>query len=503
MGRLLVIDPRDDVGIALEDIASGEPLSVDGNPLRGLRAAEVVPFGHKVSIRPIRTGEPVRRYGEVIGVATSDIPPGRHVHTHNVASRYKAEGEAATRSSVTFQVPKPHDRKVEPATAVGSGVTFSGYRRRDGTTGIRNLVVVLALQDNSTSVVRRIGATVPEAVAVGSWFGLAQFGPDHILRQRVWLGLATHPNVAGAVLVGLEGASAAPLAEAVAAAGRLVEVVDVQRAGGTVAAAEQGAGLAARMVREAARQTREPLRAELIVGLECGASDNTSGITANPVIGLVADRLVRLGGTVIISEPTEMLGAEHLLAQRCANEEVARQLSEIIARRYGLAKSLGVDLLGVNPGPVNIAAGLSTIEEKAMGAIQKAGSSTICEVVDHGASPSHTGLVVMDAPSPAVENMTALAAGGAHLILFGTGTCNPVGNPFAPTVKITGNPRTAQRMRDHIDLDVSGVIMGTDSLATSAERAFSLTLEVASGKLTRAEILGDLEIAISRLNPSV
>lgn len=206
---------------------------------------------------------------------------------------------------------------------------------------------------------------------------------------------------------------------------------------------------------------------------------------------------------MIISEPTEMLGAEHLLAQRCANEEVARQLSEIIARRYGLAKSLGVDLLGVNPGPVNIAAGLSTIEEKAMGAIQKAGSSTICEVVDHGASPSHTGLVVMDAPSPAVENMTALAAGGAHLILFGTGTCNPVGNPFAPTVKITGNPRTAQRMRDHIDLDVSGVIMGTDSLATSAERAFSLTLEVASGKLTRAEILGDLEIAISRLNPSV
>lgn len=381
---------------------------------------------------------------------------------------------------------------------------FMGYRRPDGAFGVRSYVVVIAGMDNSNPAARRIASQVRGTVALCPSFGRAQLGQDYEQHLHTLAGLGSNPNVAAAVVVSLEANSANDIAQRIARTGRPVHAIALDQIGGTLKAVEEGVRVATRMALDASRQRPEPVPlSELVLGVECGGSDTSSGVASNPALGYVADRVVEAGGTVVLSEPVEWMGAEHILAARAASEDVASEIYRVVKWYDDYARSIGLDIRGANPTPDNIAGGLSSIEEKALGAIKKAGTSPIVEVVGYGARPSRKGLVLMDAPSPGTENTTALAAGGTQIILFSSGRGNPIGNPVSPTIKVTGNPVTIGRMADNIDVDVSPVLTQGESIAEAGERLLAEMLEVANGKLTRCEALGDVEIAVSRIGFSV
>ncbi len=377
--------------------------------------------------------------------------------------------------------------------------TFMGFRRADGRVGIRNYVVVISAMDNVNPVARRIAARVPGVVPICVAYGRGMVAQDAEQHDRVLLHYGAHPNVSAVLVVGLEPVTAKRFADAIAKSGKPVHWLAVQLAGGTAQSVERGVEIVQAMVRQAATEHRtETSVAELLVGLECGASDATSGLTANTVVGMTADWLVAQGGTVILSETEEIIGAEHLLAQRAATPQVATQLLQAVADAEAQARFQGVQIVPL--GHDNLAGGLSTMEEKSMGAVRKGGTSPLREVIGYGQQPSQRGLVFMDAPAPGVENIAALAASGAQLILFSTGLCNPVGHPLVPTLKLTGNPETALSMADNIDVDVGGIIRGDCTMAEASERLKAEMHEVAEGRLTCAERHGDLEISISRVD---
>lgn len=373
-----------------------------------------------------------------------------------------------------------------------------GYPRPDGSFGIRNHVAVIAAMDNVNPVVRRICDAVKGTVPICVAYGRGQFGDDLAQHDRVLLGYATHPNVAAALIVGLEPVTARRLAAAVEAAGRPVRVLDVQSMGGTIQAVAQGIRDATNLVIEASGNSRAPMPLDqLVVGVECGASDATSGLTANSTTGMVADWIVDAGGVVVLSETDEIVGAEASLAARANEPEVAKQLLAAVERLEALSAFQGLQLWPL--GEDNIAGGLTTVEEKSLGAVRKGGTTPLQEVIGYGEKPSRKGLVFMDAPAPGVENIAALAAGGAHLILFNTGVGNPIGHPLSPTIKVTGNPQTAKDFADNIDVDVSGILTSGQTLEQAAVQLREAMLSVARGRMTRSEVLGDTEISISRI----
>lgn len=374
-----------------------------------------------------------------------------------------------------------------------------GYRRPDGRYGIRNHIAVISAMDNVNPVARRIAAQVNGGVAICVAYGRGMVAQDAERHDRVLIHYGMHPNVAAVLVVGLESVTASRYAEAIRKSGKPVEWVAVQSTHGTARTVERGVEIARAMAEEASRlvRTAAPVSA-LTVGLECGASDSTSGLTANTVVGKVADWLVAGGGTAILSETEEIIGAEHLLAERAESPEVAARLLDAVASAEALARFQGVQLVPL--GHDNLAGGLSTMEEKSMGAVRKGGTSPLREVVGYGERPEKTGLVFMDAPAPGVENIAALAGSGAQLILFSTGVGNPIGHPLVPTIKLTGNPSTALTFADNIDVDVAGIVRGDCDLDEAAEHVRAALLAVAGGRLTCAERLGDLEISISRVD---
>ncbi|MDN5348366.1 MAG: altronate dehydratase large subunit [Clostridia bacterium] len=381
---------------------------------------------------------------------------------------------------------------------------FWGYLRPDGRVGTRNHVAVLACMDNVNGVVRGIASLVKPVLPITIWYGRGQFGADARLIERTLIGLGSNPNIASVLVISLEPVSANKIAEGIAATGKRVEVLNVQGSGGSLNAIYQGVRSVLPLIQEAGLMRREKFSLEyLTVGVECGGSDTTSGIASNPCVGYVADRIVDAGGTVILSETSEFMGAEHLLAKRAATPELGERIIRAVARIEEDAKKRGVDIRGANPVPDNIRGGITTIEEKSLGAIAKGGSRVIQDLLEFAQKPTRRGLNLMDTPAPACESMTGLAAGGANLILFSTGVGNIVGNPIAPTVKITGNINTIKSMPDNIDVCVDGIIDGRETLEEAGERLLKEMLEMASGKLTRAEVLGQEEIAFNRIEPTV
>jgi altronate dehydratase large subunit len=377
--------------------------------------------------------------------------------------------------------------------------TFFGYPRPDGRFGVRNLVAVLAVMDNVNPVARRICAQVPGTIPVCVAYGRGMIAEDCEQHDRTLIHYGTHPNVAATLVLGLEPVTAKRFAEEIAKAGKPVEWIAVQPLGGTAKTVARGAEIATAMVAHAARTARvaAPLSA-LTVGLECGASDATSGLTANSVIGRVADLLIEAGGTAILSETDEIIGAEHLLAERAATPEVSRRLLDAVEQAEALARFQGIQLLPL--GEDNKIGGLSTMEEKSMGAVRKGGTSPLMEVIGYGELPTKRGLIFMDAPAPGVENIAAIAAGGAQVILFATGVGNPIGHPLVPTIKVTGNPNTAITFADNIDVDLGGIITGSSDMDAATRTLTQALLSVANGAETKSEALGDTEISISRVD---
>ena len=380
---------------------------------------------------------------------------------------------------------------------------FWGYRRSNGAVGVRNQVAILAVMDNVNGIVKHLGQLVRGTLPIPVWYGRGQFGADDVLFRRTQVGLATNPNIAAVLVISLEKVSAEKVAADIAKSGKPVEHISVQDIGGTVEALAAGIRKLIPMVSEASAQRPEfvPL-SNLILGVECGGTDTTSGIAANPALGFVADRVVEAGGTVYLSETSEWMGAEQVLAKRAKNDAVSSEIWAAVRRIEDSAVARGVDIRGANPVPDNIRGGITTIEEKSLGAIIKGGTTEIQGVLDYSVAAEGRGLYLMDTAAPAAESMTGLAGGGAQVILFSTGQMNIMGNLIAPTLKITGNPRTAERLRDNVDVDVSAMLQG-ESLESAGNRLLEFTLGVASGRLTKAEILGDEDIAISRIEPTV
>jgi altronate dehydratase large subunit len=382
--------------------------------------------------------------------------------------------------------------------------SFAGYVRPDGRVGVRNDVLVMSLMDNVNGVTLRIAQQVRGTVALPVWYGRGQYGRDQALMEQTLVGLAGHPNVAAAVLVSLEGVTAERLAERVRACGKPVRTVVVNEHAGSPDAVRAGVEAAAGLVMEASALRRAEVGLDrLVLGVECGGTDTTSGIASNPVTGAVADAVVDAGGTVLLSETSEFLGAEHILAERARDPEVARRIRAIVDQVEQEALRRGVDIRGANPVPDNIRGGITTIEEKSLGAILKGGTRTVQEVVDYGRPPTRRGLVIMDTPAPAAESLTGLVAAGAQAVIFTTGQGNVVGATLAPTVKVCANALTVRQMRLNVDVDVSGVTAGLEGPAEAAERLLSFLLEVCSGRMTASEVLGDVATVIPKLEPTV
>jgi altronate dehydratase large subunit len=379
-----------------------------------------------------------------------------------------------------------------------------GYVRPNGDIGVRNLVAVLSAMDNANPAANRIGALVANTIVLSTPFGRTQIGHDAYMTTKTLTGLANHPNIASVLVLGLSLEIADSLAGEIQATGKRVKTLGLQECGGPVALTAKGIRIAADMVREASLLQRAPVPfSELIVAVECGGSDTTSGIASNPAVGAFSDRFVDAGGTIILSEPAEFMGAEHILADRAATPEIGQQIYDMVGWFEDEAKRAGVDMRGINPTPDNIEGGLTTLEEKSLGAIIKGGTRTIQEVIDYADRPSKKGLVIMNTPSAACESMTGLAGGGAHIIIFSTGRGNSVGAPVAPTIKVTGNPHTAAQMEEIVDVDVSAILTDGGAVEVAGEQVWQEVSNVASGKLTLCEILGEQQLSVSRFGPSV
>ena len=385
---------------------------------------------------------------------------------------------------------------------------FHGYRRPDGRVGTRNHVLVVPTVICSSVVAERVAAAAgPAGAALPHLAGCGQLGPDMRLTHDTLAAYCGHPNV-GAVIVialGCEQVVAQFLAESARAHGKPVEILAIQAAGGTVRTTEKGAAIAQRMAADLAPQERVWCDiSELTLSLKCGGSDYTSGLSSNPALGRVTDRLVELGGAAVLSEVAEIMGAEHLLAARATEPATATRLIQIISRVEAEARALGVDIRGTQPAPGNIRGGLTTIEEKSLGATAKGGErAPLVDVVGYAAPVSRKGLTVMDTPGLDVEAVTGMVGGGAQVVVFTTGLGTPTGNPIAPVIKITGNARTARQMADNIDLDVSGIMDDSETLDAAGDRLFAEVLAVASGKQTATERLGHREFAIHRRNATM
>ena len=316
-----------------------------------------------------------------------------------------------------------------------------GFRRTDGRAGIRNIVVVMAAADNVNPLARRLALEVPGVVCLPASYGRGQLGEDLDQTLAAMAGLAAHPNVFGTLIVSFEPESARRVSERVEAMGREVDNLSLLREGGFTAATKAGREILSRLSATARTEKRKPFSTkELLIGLECGGSDTSSGVIANPALGMLSDRLIDSGATTIFSEPLECIGCESSLVTRAVNPRVAVRITASIEKYKKIALDQGVDLTGVNPTADNIAGGLSSIEEKSLGALAKSGTCPIKGVLSYGERPPGKGLWFMDAPAAAVENLTALAAAGCQAIVFSTGSVNPVGHPISPTLKICANP---------------------------------------------------------------
>ncbi len=385
-------------------------------------------------------------------------------------------------------------------------MNFQGYRRANGRAGTRNVVLVIPSVGCSQEAARAIAQGLKGAVYLPNILGCGQMGEDRLLVRRTLIGFGTNPNVSGVLIVGLgcEELAAEVVAKEIRPSGKRVESIVVQEAGGTKKTISRGRGIVKEMLADAAALHREPIPlGELILGTECGGSDYTSGLASNPAVGKACDLLMAEGGTVILSETPELIGAEHLLARRAKTPEIARQLLKAVAWWEKRAIAAGQNIRQGNPAPGNIAGGITTLEEKSLGCIYKAGTGSLEEVIPYGSHPTKKGLVFMDTPAHDIEQLTGMVAGGAQIVLFTTGRGTPVGSPIAPVIKITGNRNTGLRMKDHLDIDVSRILEGKEGLTEAGKRIFGEMISVASGKLTRAEKLGQRDFCIFKMNPNI
>jgi altronate hydrolase len=492
--RCLLLRPDDSVGLLTRTVAAGTEVVAGG---ARLRLRDEVPAGHKVALREIAQGEQVRKYGQVIGLATSDIAAGEHVHTHNLAF---AEFER----DYAFGI----DAKGSAAAPSGPPATFSGIVRPDGRVATRNYLGVLTSVNCSATVARMIANQFQEgselltaypnldgvvALTHGSGCGMAGFGEGFDLLRRTLSGYARHPNFAGLLVLGLgcEVNQVRSLTEGFDLPSSTPFLsMTIQEMGGTRATVREATARLRDLAEEANKAERSPVPAsELVLGLECGGSDGYSGITANPALGVAADLLVQHGGTAVLGETPEIYGAEHLLTRRATSREVGERLVERIRWWEDYVKRCGASLDN-NPAPGNKEGGLTTILEKSLGAVAKGGSQDLSGVYEYAEPITAKGFVFMDTPGYDPVSVTGMVAGGANVVCFTTGRGSVFGSKPAPCLKLATNSVTYERMSEDMDVNCGAIVDGTTSVEACGREIFDLVLAVASGQRSKSEDLG-------------
>jgi altronate dehydratase large subunit len=382
---------------------------------------------------------------------------------------------------------------------------FLGYRRPDGKVGIRNHSLIIPTSVCSSTVAFNIAQQVPGTVALPNQHGCCQIGADYEQTLRTLINLGKNPNVAAVLVVGL-GCEGVPIHEVVAeiaTTGKPVEVIVIQEVGGTLRATAEGVRKMSELTRKICHLQPEKVDIrELSLAIECGGSDFTSGLASNPAAGIAADLLEAAGGNVMLSETTEFIGAEHILARRAKSQEVAEKLFKIVRDCEERAKLSHFDLRDGQPTPGNIAGGISSIEEKSLGCIYKAGHAPIQGILQYGEIPCNKGLYIMDSPGQDVDSISGMLAGGATVVIFTTGRGTPTGSPIAPVIKVTANERTFKMMEDNMDIDASSIISGEETIEQVGQRIFDEIVMVANGRKPKAEILGHREFGIYKIAPT-
>jgi (2R)-sulfolactate sulfo-lyase subunit beta len=379
---------------------------------------------------------------------------------------------------------------------------LTGFRRPDGKVGIRNHVVVLPVDDLSNAAAEAVAKVVPGTLALPHAYGRLQFGDDLELTFRTLIGTGANPNVAAAVVIGIEPNWTNRVVEGIAKTGKPVVGIAIEGKG-DLRVIEEASRIAQQFLQDACEISREPIdRAEIMLSIKCGESDTTSGLGSCPTTAEAVDRWVEAGGTVLFGETSELTGGEHLIAERCIDNTCRGKFQTLYDDYLAMIEATGANLLGSQPTQGNIIGGLSTIEEKAMGNIAKTGTKLVVDALRPAEAPVRSGLNFMDTSSAAAECITLMAAGGAVLHLFPTGQGNVIGNPIEPVIKITANPHTVRSMAEHVDLDVSGLLTLEYGLSEAGDQLMDVCDRVINGRLTCAEALGHREFVFTKLYQS-
>lgn len=378
-----------------------------------------------------------------------------------------------------------------------------GYRRENGRVGVRNHVVILPVDDISNAACEAVASHIKGTLALPHSYGRLQYGEDLELHFRTMIGTGSNPNVAAAVVIGIEENWTRKIADGIAETGKPVAGFSIE-GHGDLEIVRRASWKAKELVQWASELGREPVEIEdLTVSIKCGESDTTTGLGSCPTVGVIVDRLVDEGATVFFGETSELTGGEHLIADRMATPKLKERFVETYTNYVSFIESQAADLLGSQPTQGNIAGGLSTIEEKALGNIEKTGTKEVIGVLEPAEAPRNgPGLYFMDSSSAAAEHVTLMAAGGAVLHMFPTGQGNVIGNPIVPVIKVSANPRTVATMAEHIDVDVSGLLSRELRLPEAGDLLMDYLKRTANGRITSAEALGHREFTMTKLYPS-
>ncbi len=513
---VIQLHPQDNIAVAVRDLPKGESFSTNGDTLF---ARDLVQMAHKIAIRPIAPGEAILKYGYPIGYASCTIEPGQWVHSHNVTLGQRSSDHA------------PSSAVPPPPTPI-TDRTFMGYRRAGGRAGTRNYIAVISTVNCSASVCRFIARRANETMLAdfpnidgvlpithGGGCGMQFAGVQHELLNRTLAGFARHPNIGGYLLIGLGceqgamgylvdsqnlvqidgvsmqengGNTGNPMSPAPPNAQTLRQgppVLSIQDCGGTLATVEAGLEMLAKLLPRVNQVRREPIPAsELILATECGGSDGASGVSANPALGAASDLVVAAGGTVILSETTEIYGAEQTLTRRAVTPQIAQKLIDRIKWWEWYTSVLGAQIDN-NRSVGNAAGGLTTIYEKSLGAVAKAGSTALVDVYHYAEPVTAKGMVVMDTPGYDPPSVTGMVAGGANVVVFTTGRGSCFGCKPTPSIKVATNTPMYERMKADMDIN-AGVVLEGRPIADVGAEIFEKILAVASGEKTKSEALG-------------
>jgi altronate hydrolase len=492
------LHPLDNLAVARVPLSPGQVLRVDGVELRVISS---VPAGHKIALQPIAQGEKVYRYGQRIGLASLPIERGDHIHTHNVGFEEIEFAYEFPQGDVPFP-PAPNNMP-----------TFMGFVREDGRVGTRNYIAVVAASNCAAYTSELIaqsylGETLPPGIdgvvafPHGEGCGMTS-GADATQLRRTLSGVLAHPNVAAAVIMGL-GCEVNQidhyLGPNAPRASRLVGLT-LQGNGGTHGARDAARREIKILLEQCSAEKRVEVPAsKIILGLNCGGSDSFSGITANPALGIASDMLAALGGSPVLAETTEIFGAEHLLVRRARNREVGEKLLGFVRGYKKYLNQFGGSF-DDNPSPGNKEGGLTNILEKSLGAVAKAGVSTLTDAVDYAERITAPGFNFMNTPGYDPPSLAGLAAGGCNVIVFTTGRGSAIGFPTVPVIKVSSNSLTYRRMTDNMDINAGTIADGTKTVPEVGKEIFDTILRVASGERTKAEILGHHEFVPWRIGP--